>query len=262
MKARGIPLRILQSVRENKENLSRLILLGTVHNDPQGFKRLREFLEREKPDCILVELSPYALRYRLRHQRYLHKTLTRNLRSAAAESNVPLIEAFQHPEVAAIRRQISLPMEYRAAASYAQTGLSGVFPVDYSLFSRKWIATWPELLSPRNLCILLTQPSTTRSISTIYELAARSMEKNASPSIFYETTFQKSEKDPLWAEREYHMAMRIIHVLRAFSPQNPVYLGGWWHLTSGGPTSTLRDFLGVEPSKCFLLDRSHIATNR
>lgn len=177
MKARGIPLRILQSVRENKENLSRLILLGTVHNDPQGFKRLREFLEREKPDCILVELSPYALRYRLRHQRYLHKTLTRNLRSAAAESNVPLIEAFQHPEVAAIRRQISLPMEYRAAASYAQTGLSGVFPVDYSLFSRKWIATWPELLSPRNLCILLTQPSTTRFISSIYDLAARSMKK-------------------------------------------------------------------------------------
>ena len=234
--------------------LQSLILLGTVHNDPAGFRELGRFLRSYEPDCVFVELSPYGLRFRLRHRRTLQRTLMGNLREACAQVRVSWQDAMRHPEIVSIRRQIALPSEYRAATRYAaQTG-SKIFPIDYSLFSRKWLASWPELLSPKNLAILLSLPPNPRSVSHLYDFAAVAMARVA-PGSPENTAFHASHTDPLWAERELHMAKAIIRLCEIFSPRKPVYLGGWRHLTPGADFPRLRDILTIPPARCLLLDR-------
>jgi hypothetical protein len=231
-----------------------LVLLGTVHSDPTGFRELCRFLDCYKPDCIFVELSPYGLRFRLRHRRTLHRTLFQNLRQACAHARVSWKDAICHPEIVSIRRQIGLPSEYRAAVRYAaQTG-SRIFPVDYSRFSRKWLASWPELLSPKNLALLLSLSPAPRSVSRIYDSAAVAM-GGATPRSPENAALHGVSTDPLWAEREIHMAKAITSLCKIFSPQKPVYLGGWWHLTPCGDAPTLRDILKIPPARCLLLDR-------
>ena len=241
--------------------LQGLILLGTVHNDPAGFRELGRFLRSHEPDCVFVELSPYGLRFRLRHRRTLQRTLMGNLQEACAQARVSWQYAVRHPEIVAVRRQIGLPSEYRAAARYAaQTG-NRIFTVDYSRFSRKWLASWPELLSPRNLAILLSLPPNPRSVSRSYDSAAAAMARVA-PGSPENTAFHASQIDPLWAEREIHMAKAIMRLCEIFSPQKPVYLGGWRHLTPGGELPTLRDILNIPPSRCLLLDRWEASQQR
>jgi hypothetical protein len=234
--------------------LQSLILLGTVHNDPTGFRELGRFLRSHQPDCVFVELSPYALRFRLRHRRTLQRTLVQNLQEACAQARVSWQDAMRHPEIVAVRKQIGLPSEYRAAARYAaQTG-SKIFPVDYSLFSRKWLASWPELLSSKNLSVLLSLPPNPRSVSRIYDSAAVAV-AGVAPGSPENTAFHASHTDPLWVERELHMAKAIMRLCEIFSPQKPVYLGGWRHLTPCGEIPTLRDILNIPPARCLLLDR-------
>lgn len=253
-----VPSRGMSSVeKSNALNLPArqgLVLLGTVHSDPAGFRELCRFLDCHKPDCIFVELSPYALRFRLRQWRTLQRTLIQNLQQACTHGRVSWKDAIRHPEIVSIRRQIGLPSEYRAAARYAAQAGSKIFPVDYSRFSRKWLASWPELLSPKNLATLLSLPPTPRSVSRIYDSAAVAM-AGATPSSPEHTALHASHTDPLWAERELHMAKAIAILCKIFAPQKPVYLGGWWHLTPGRDVPTLRDILNIPPTQCLLLDR-------
>jgi hypothetical protein len=51
------------------------------------------------------------------------------------------------------------------------------------------------------------------------------------------------------------MAKAIMRLCEIFSPQKPVYMGGWRHLTPGGDVPTLRDILNIPPAQCLLLDR-------
>ena len=47
----------------------RLILIGTVHGDPQGLGRAGKLLLHLRPDLVTVEISPFSLGYRLKHGR-------------------------------------------------------------------------------------------------------------------------------------------------------------------------------------------------
>ena len=40
--------------------MPRLTLLGTVNRDPRGLMQLVQALTALRPDCITLELSPYA----------------------------------------------------------------------------------------------------------------------------------------------------------------------------------------------------------
>ena len=59
-----------------------------------------------------------------------------------------------------------------------------------------------------------------------------------------------------WQEREQYMAAEITSALERFSPERPVYIGGWWHLSCEGSVKTLRELLGIGAASCRLLDRS------
>lgn len=241
--------------RNRPDILSRLLLMGTVHGDPQGLKRLQSFFGSFKPDLILVELSPFARAFRKRHQTYFQNVLCRNLEHAARKSGVPFRDALKHPRIVSIRRQVCLPFEYRAASSYARNSGAGLFTVDYSLFSRQWIDSWPELISVQNLSVLLSLPSSRTDVAQVYRLASYHIRgtKDSSLHGIFKKTDPSSE---LWEVRERYMAEEVGKLLFLFRPARPVYIGGWRHLVSGGAVPALRDLLKVESFRCRLLSEA------
>jgi hypothetical protein len=234
--------------------LEKLLLLGTVHNDPAGYDKALRFLEEARPDLVLVELSPFARVFRRRHKADLEKLLVSNLRKAATRNHISFRRAERHPRIGAIRRQIDLPFEYMAACAYTRRHCKRMLLVDYSLFSRRLISSWPELVSIENLATLLSLPSSrTPTVSREYRLAARRVFLNGL-SVKDVLESGGEETLELWRERERHMARQITIALEAFKPYNPIYIGGWWHLTAGGSIRTLREILDVPLCRCFLLD--------
>lgn len=239
----------------NPHNLS---LIGGVHQDPDGYRRCLRLILWLQPDILFVEISPFALSYRLHHHRELRETLRSNLRQAAARIGIPLPTAMRHPGVQAIRRQIQLPFEYRAASRYATFYGTKLIAVDSSSFSRRWIETWPELLAAENLMVLITMDDTkTRSDSHVYRAAAGHVSSTQAANNMGSGWINRiTHLDADWKERERHMAGRIKEAILRHRPKQPVYVGGWWHLTRGHTNPTLRDIFQVPAKRCFLLPPS------
>jgi hypothetical protein len=231
-----------------------LTLLGTVHSDPGGFSRTRVFLERHRPDLILVEISAFGLKYRQERSSELRRTFLDSLRMVSGKMNIDFGRAVRHVRIASILRQISVPFEYRASSAYAKKTGTDLIPVDCSDFSREWIEkTWPEMISAQNIERLLELESSGPGVSSLY---ARAAERISLGSSLPETL---TETDALrWRKREQFMAAEITSALQRFSPERPVYIGGWWHLSRGGSVKTIRELLGIEADSCRLLNRTEV----
>lgn len=237
--------------------MRRLLLVGTVHADPNGYRRTLQLLERLRPQLILIELSPFGLTFRRSQQRFLWATLRHNLGLAAEKSQLSVREALKHPQIRSICRQMSLPFEYRAAANFAPRSGTRLLLVDDSSFSRHWIATWPELITAENLLHLLSLVATSTSVSAAYTAAANRIASRDNSQVG--SVGQKNPEGELWTKRELFMANRVGQAMRSLQPTSAVYLGGWWHLTSGGACPTLREILHVPRRQCCFLDRAQEA---
>ncbi len=224
-----------------------LILLGTVHCDPRGFSRTRAFLESYGPDLLLVEISPFALKFRKEHASELRKTFLESLRTVCQKLKIEPRKALKHVQIASILRQIGIPFEYRASAAYAKRAGIELIAIDYSEFSREWIATWPEMISAENIEVLLGLESEAPPVSSLYARAARRIGRSCPENL------PPPGDARGWQEREKHMASQIVSVLEQFNPKRPVYIGGWWHLSCGESVRTLRELLGIGAASCWLL---------
>ena len=224
-------------------------LLGTVHSDPDGFSRSLSFFEHHKPDLILVEISDFALNFRKERSSGLKELFLERLRSVSRKLGIDFDTALEHAQMASILRQISLPFEYCASSAYAERTGTPLVAVDYSGFSRQWIMTWPEMISTGNIEVLLGMEKRAPPVFSLYARAAR--------RIYGADTFPELPLADalLWQRREKRMAQKIAAALKRFSPKRPVYIGGWWHLSSGGNIKTLRELFGLNETSCLLLDR-------
>ena len=227
-----------------------LLLLGTVHSDHKGFSRTRAFLELYRPDLILVEISDFALNFRKRRSFELRKIFLERLRTVSRKMKIEFEAALRHVQIASILRQIRLPYEYRASAAYAKRTGIDLIAVDYSEFSREWIGTWPEMISAENLERLLEIDNIRAPVSSLYAQAARRI---CGESFLPEAQFFDAVR---WQQRENLMASQIASALERLGPERPVYIGGWWHLCSGGKIKTIRELLGIGKDCCVLLDRA------
>ena len=235
----------------------RLTLVGTVHRDPDGYVKCLELLRSLSPDLVLVELSPFGLFFRKRNGRRLQRTLRRNLKEAARTRSIKLDLTLSHPEIEAIRLQLNLPFEYRAAVAYSRETGADYRLVDSSHFSRRLIESWPDLITTENLEWLLSSSSHVPPVSKLYQTATRLIRGGNPSDAFGEEPVSpddhEDDDDDPWRVRELFLAARISSHLAALEPSKPFYLGGWTHLTAGGRLPTLRDILGAEPSRCILL---------
>lgn len=238
---------------EASELCGRLTCIGTVHYDPAGYTLLKRFLDHLQPDLILLELSPYGRRYRRRHQRDLLRGLLENLKIATEQVGVTLRQALKNPEIAAIRRQLSLPYEYRAARSYARLRGASLRLVDASSFSMQWILQWTSLVKTENLFQLLRAPSRRISVQESYRIAQEALQDQDFRKAWLHSRIASNTNSGFENIREQTMANRISMHIAFRRPRVPIFIGGWAHLVGGIERKTLRTLLSLSPSQCRLL---------
>jgi hypothetical protein len=182
--------------------------------------------------------------------------LRNHLAQVCNDQNLTLPEGWCHPAVVRLRSQLGLPFEYRAARRYARFHPSRWLLCDASAFSRRFMASWPELISRENLAKLLAFSDSSRSHQDGYFLARRALAEEDRRESFW-TEAVESRWSSWWARREEHLARTVWTALHAFEPKRPVYLGGWQHLLRSRGHATLRTLLGVGVDRCVLLPDAH-----
>ncbi len=231
---------------ENRKETARgnLILIGTVHGDPQGYERAVNLLEFLRPEVVTVEISPFSVRYRAAHQGRWQQLFQ------AALARLPR-EAQDHPAIRRVAAQIEMPFEWRAAHDYGRKHGVPWRPVDLSGLARRNLPFYEkELLSLTNL-------------RKLWETRAKPLEEQVAAAY---RRARLSETRPLrrlpgghggiTCLRERVMAARLRKL--ADQGRRVAHLGGWEHTAiwedGGGLHKLLEDLKPVR----FLLDESDL----
>jgi hypothetical protein len=238
----------MESVRlEGKE----LLLIGTVHRDPDGSVKLRKLLAEKRPVAVAVEISPYGLFYRRRNGRRLLRRLMRTVKRLAEDLQV----SWQRwGQINAIRTQIQLPFEYRIALSYCRDTGAKLSCVDSSLWSKRWIEHhWYHVLSRENLKALLAErpKDEEEEVNRDYKMAALLLRPQAQPFV---PVFAKMwSADLHWQQRETALARLLEKFYATVEKGRLAYVGGWQHLLGPNAGGTLYERLEhLQPRRVLL----------
>ena len=218
-----------------------LILIGTVHGDPQGYERAMKLLQRWQPDLVTVEVSRFSLRYRQRQEPHWQRLLRQALKTLPAA-------AANHVAIRRVLAQVALPFEVRVARDYSRRCGTPWRPVDLGGPSRRHLPRYArELLAPENLRALLDTEEEPMEdyVAGEYRRAHMSCQR------------------PLWrplganpgtvrfSVRERLLARRLRQHLTDYS--RVAHLGGWEHLVNWRDGAGLwQDLADLEPLRLFL----------
>jgi hypothetical protein len=208
-----------------------LILVGTVHRDPRGVGKLLRLLERETPDVITVEISPYALEFRRKQAFRLRALLRENLKKIQAEDGGSSEGLLKHGEIQGIFFLLKAPFEWRAAERYSRKHRCGLKAIDLSAYSQEKLARVPELIEPENLRALLRAPcpSFENRISREYEKAK---------ILWFAASAARLVSEEV-REREKHMAEEIRRIIKEDDKRKILHVGGWEHLLPASRMNSL-----------------------
>jgi hypothetical protein len=228
----------------------RLILIGTVHGDPQGYPRALTLLDYFCPDLITVEISPFSLRYRRRQGPRWQRLLGQALQELPPE-------AAGHLALRRLAAQVTLPFEVQAARDWGRRHEIPWRPLDVGAPSRRHLPRYArELLAPANLKALLDNgPDGSLEDLVAGEFCRARRAYQRAPRRL------PTAGEVAAARREQVMARR----LRRLTDRGGrvVHLGGWEHLVpwqdGGGlwhgvadlqPLRLLLDEAEVDPGAC------------
>lgn len=228
-----------------------LVLVGTVHRDPEGATKLRRFLARERPSTVAVEVSPYALCYRQRNGRRLRRRLRQRVTRAAST----LGEARRcWGQIEAIYVQLMLPYEYRMALRYCRDAGADLYCLDSSDWSRRWIhAEWQQLLSCENVKALIEQSpeNLQEEVNKDYRVAACLLTDQA--EVLVSAFTKRWSADRHWQQREAQLAGGLERLYDQQQTGKLIYIGGWQHLLSPSSGTTLYQLIEhLRPSRALL----------
>ncbi len=206
----------------SKGNFPSLILVGTVHCDPGGFRRLFQFLEEERPDLITIEISPYGRDFRARQSPAFRETLRKNLKTIQAENGLTSAEILGHSAVQGIFLLLQDPYEWRAAKAFSARRGVGVSDNDLSQYSKDKLSHLAELISVDNLRTLLQTPllDLSRQVEEQYRRARSLLDQPPS-----EWPIKQEVQ-----ERDNHMAREIRKLIKEARGKKILHIGGWEHL--------------------------------
>lgn len=216
-----------------------LLLIGTVHGDPDGAVRLREILRRENPAVILVEVSPYGLAYRKRNMRRLRLLLRRRLDRI---SNVHGVSWNAWGQVQLLFTRIQMPYEYGSSFRFCRDNHADLRCIDVSSESKRHIEEqWQEMFGMQNLQALMREPAENSRLSVrkAYALAARLIGEHERSCL--NPYFRQWMDDPLWQKREAHLAGEIERRFDRMDAGRLAYVGGWQHLLFPTDAGTICD---------------------
>ena len=207
-----------------------LILVGTVHGDPAGYGRAWRLLERLQPQLITVEISPFSLRYRSRHewrwQRWLERALAELPPGARG-----------HLAIRRLKAQVEMPFEVRAARDWGRAKGVQWRALDLGDLARRELPRYEtELFSVDNLRGLLgTEDGFLEDWVAGEYHRARAAWRRA-PWRLHHHEVEARPREVFQARRLRNLAARSVRI---------VHLGGWEHLApwrdGSGLTAALAD---------------------
>lgn len=221
-----------------------LILVGVVHGDPRGYARAGKLLAQLSPDMVTVEISPYSLRYRLKHgpgwQRQLNQSLAQLPRAAV-----------RHLAIQRLSAQVALPFEVKAARDYHR--LTGVpwRPLDLGGLARRHLPRYgSELLTPANLKALLASAD-----GPLEEYVAAEFTR-ARLALVRKHRRLLISGIPETLRREKFLGRRLRTLTSQYT--QVVHLGGWEHLVAWEEGPGLWGDLGdLHPRRVLLDEADH-----
>jgi hypothetical protein len=229
----------------NGERDSSLLMVGTVHRDPQGQGRILRLLQQEKPAIISVEISPYSRIFRAQKAAAFRAILRENLRRIHQDAGIPWREILSQSAIQGIFLLLKDPYEWRAAEIYAQ-GMGIILrEVDLSRYSEEKLSHLPDLVSGENLRALLRFSSLNlrKQIAAEYHRARFLL---GHPPLFWPDT-------PDRQEREAFMAEGIRQLFRLAQGQKVLHIGGWEHLLDLSAAGSLYGLLkDLHPQRVLL----------
>jgi hypothetical protein len=233
---------------------SYLFLIGTVHHDPRGYKKLYVLLTALKPDLITLELSPYGRGFRTKHRNKLSRkllSLYNKVRAIVSPHDVLSASGLPSP-VQALRCTINYPFEFLAARDYAHTCRVPFYCIDLSHVSRQKMRMLKrEALSIKNISALLTIPDKNLqdSVDLCYKKAQNIWQAD---NVGKKAAVTQHAFD---MEREKHMSRRIMNLSRRHPDKKLVHIGGWEHFTGDAGCTTMYGLLrGLAPERILLTD--------
>jgi len=216
-----------------------LILVGTVHGDPQGQARAGKLLHHLRPELVTVEISPFSLWYRLKHGGRWQRRL------AAALAELPT-GAERHLAIQRLAAQVALPFEVRAAGDYSRRVNVPWRPLDLGFLSRRHLPRYEtELLSPGNLRALLdTADGELKDFVAGRFRQARQALAGAPRRRIFPALPETWRRERVLARRLRSLVSRHRRV---------VHLGGWEHLVPWeGSQGLWHDLADLNPRRVLL----------
>ncbi len=222
-------------------------MVGTVHRDPKGFGKLLRILRREAPNFITVEISPYALEFRVKQALRLRAVLRENLKKIQREKRGSYRRFLSHGEIQGIFFLLRVPFEWRAAEAYARRRRIGVRAIDISSYSEEKLAHISELIHLDNLRSLLRIPQPSIEIQVDRQYKRAQTLWNSSSAI-------ESPSEEI-QDRERHMAGEIRRLMDEFKKRKILHVGGWEHLVPASQGKSLFARLeDLKPRRLLLTD--------
>lgn len=202
-----------------------LVMLGTIHRDPQGQARLAAALAGLHWGLISVEVSVYALSFRRRWGPTLLAELAQNLPQAASLAGLDLEAARQHPGLVWLVAYLALPHEWTVCQEQAARRGAPCVALDFSRLSRRLLADAGQLVGTANLAHLLGAPAP----------ASAGLERRRAADLLAGRGGWPRPPAPE-PEREAGLARRLKRLLAAGIRRGRlplVHVGGWQHLLAG-----------------------------
>ena len=233
-----------------------LLLIGTVHRDPDGAAKLRKLLADERPVALAVEVSPYGLFYRQKNCRPLLRCLMRRVRRLAHDLKVTWRDWGQ---IEAMRLQLQIPFEYRMAQRYCRDTGAAISCIDSSLWSKSWINDhWQQLLSSENLKGLLEHYPVNLAEEVERENKIAALLFNSPERSLAAAYTRPWSTDHSWQKREVGLAKMVEKTYARVRGGRVAYVGGWQHLLGPRAGGTLYERIEHLQPRRVLLDEGRV----
>lgn len=215
----------------------RITLVGTVHRSVNQ-AALLALLENLSPDIITLEMSPWAVHWRLSEAPCRLRRLEGILNRLAQVGRLERMELDRHPEVRGIRSLLAFPDEFRAAAAWSAPRGIPLRLIDLSAISiRKLKRVEQELVTFRNVRTLLSLPRQEAG-GERYGAARRFVEGSPGREVTQAFLARRRGEEGIGV-RDRWMARAIGRRVRGNPTVHLVHLGGWVHLVEDEAGETL-----------------------
>ncbi|HPS56867.1 MAG TPA: hypothetical protein PK514_02075 [Spirochaetota bacterium] len=202
------------------------LFIGTSHIDPAGYRHLMEILESNRPDMILLEVSPMSIILRRTYGFICRLILDHNLKGGGPGLS---------PEIRNIISYLDIPYEYTAARDYCMRTGAVYRLVDVSIISLARFFHAYKLVSKKNLTAAAA--SSNDRFSHEKGIAGNIFNKN--DRFLLNMKLSQFSRDRLAVYRENILLRRVQRIVRKNSGRRIVYIGGWEHLMDAPGTGLL-----------------------